>query len=35
MSTWFCLRMHRDSIRLRWLCPGLALLFCDRCGEIR
>ena len=27
----FCLRFHRAHVRLRFLCPGLALLRCDRC----
>jgi hypothetical protein len=35
MSTWLCLRWHRTTIRQRFLCPGLALLYCDRCEAIR
>jgi len=30
-----CLRLHWHAIRLRFLCPGLALLWCPRCECFR
>lgn len=29
--TTICLRWHRAALRLRFLCPGLSLLWCERC----
>jgi hypothetical protein len=33
--TWYCLHFHRDALRLRFLCPGLALLRCSKCECFR